>query len=160
MKKTITALTATSAAVAIAIGLAGFATPSFADRGGEPNSHSDGNSGNGGSAGGGAGSSAGVGSGGAIGDIFSSAEPGTVGPGISGVIYGNTSNPRPSGNGVLPSLSPGPWICAGADCSAQPTEPGGSMGEFLAPTASGGKGDPDFANSKSPGPDFSEPNKP
>jgi len=37
--------------------------------------------------------------------------PGTVGECISGFYYGNTSNPRPSGNGVLPSLAPGPWKC-------------------------------------------------
>jgi hypothetical protein len=157
MKISMTALTATSAAIAIAIGLAGFATPSFADRGGEPNSHSDGNSGNGGTAGGGASSSAGVGGGGAIGEIFSSAPPGTVGPGISGEIYGNTSNPSGMGNGVLPSLSPGPWVCGdSADCSAEPTAPGGSMGDFLAPIASDNHASSEFANGKDPGPDFSD----
>lgn len=93
---------------------------------------------------------------GAVGAIFSSAPPGTVGPSISGVLYGNTSNPSGNGNGVLPSLSPGPWLCAGVDCSAQPTEAGPSMGDLLAPLASNGKGKPDFANGKSPGPDFSD----
>lgn len=92
----------------------------------------------------------------AIGAGFSGADPGTVGPGISGVIYGNTSNPSGNGNGVLPSLSPGPWKCDGVDCSAQPTTAGGSMGDFLAPIASDGKGSPDFANGKDPGPDFSD----
>ena len=42
-----------------------------------------------------------------------SAAPGDNGKGVggctSGVLYGNTTNPRPSGNGVLPSLAPGPW---------------------------------------------------
>lgn len=33
-----------------------------------------------------------------------------VGGCISGTLYGNTSNPRPSGHGVLPSQSPGPWV--------------------------------------------------
>ncbi len=79
-----------------------------------------------------------------------------VGELISGVIYGNTSNPSVNGNGVLPSLSPGPWRCTNpADC-AGPTTAGGSMGEFIAPLTSNGKGTPDFANSKTPGPDFSD----
>jgi len=92
-----------------------------------------------------------------VGALFSGADPGTVGPGISGVIYGNTSNESGNGNGVLPSLSPGPWVCGNPDdCAAQPTEAGGSMGDNLAPLASGGKGNPDFANGKSPGPDFSD----
>src|SRR5688572_1322918 len=42
------------------------------------------------------------------------AAPGDSGNGVggcvSGTLYGNTSNPRPSGHGVLPSLSPGPWV--------------------------------------------------
>ena len=42
------------------------------------------------------------------------AAPGDNGNGrggcISGEFYGNTSNPRPSGNGVLPSQSPGPFL--------------------------------------------------
>ena len=92
---------------------------------------------------------------GPVGTLFSSADPGTVGPGISGVIYGNTSNPSGNGNGVLPSLSPGPWKCTNTSDCAGPTTAGGSMGEFLAPTASGGQASPDFANSKTPGPDFS-----
>ena len=45
------------------------------------------------------------------------AAPGDNGEGrggcVSGTFYGNTSNPRPSGNGVLPSQSPGPWVNAG-----------------------------------------------
>lgn len=45
------------------------------------------------------------------------AAPGDNGTGVggctSGVLYGNTSNPRPSGNGVLPSLAPGPRSVAG-----------------------------------------------
>ena len=36
-----------------------------------------------------------------------------VGGCVSGTLYGNTSNPRPSGHGVLPSLSPGPWVNGG-----------------------------------------------
>ena len=82
-----------------------------------------------------------------------------VGDFISGEIYGNTSNPSGNGNGVLPSLSPGPWVCAGADCSAQPTEAGGSMGDFITQTPgfpAEGKSKSDFANGKSPGPDFAD----
>lgn len=90
-----------------------------------------------------------------VGAGFSSAPPGTVGPSISGGLYGNTSNPSGNGNGVLPSLAPGPWACVYDPGCAGPTKPGGSMGDFLAPTASGGQGNPDFANGKSPGPDFS-----
>src|SRR5687768_9747394 len=45
------------------------------------------------------------------------AAPGDNGQGrgvcVSGEFYGNTSNPRPSGNGVLPSQSPGPFLNAG-----------------------------------------------
>lgn len=151
------ALTAITA-FAVGIGLAGFATPGFADRGGEPNSHSDDHSGRGESAGGGASSNGG--GGGAVGAFFSNFAPGSLGPTISGEWYGNTSNPRPGEHGVLPSLSPGPWVCDGADCSAQPTAAGGSMGVWIAPSASDFKAEPNFANGKYPGPDFSEPNKP
>ena len=44
------------------------------------------------------------------------AAPGDSGEGIGGCIdslYGNATNPRPSGNGVLPSQSPGPWVNTG-----------------------------------------------
>jgi hypothetical protein len=92
----------------------------------------------------------------AIGAGFSGAAPGSIGPLISGTIYGNTSNPSGNGNGVLPSLSPGPWKCNGSDCSAQPTAAGGSMGDFLSPVASDGNSNSNFANDKSPGPDFSD----
>ena len=95
---------------------------------------------------------------GAIGAGFSSADPGTVGPGISGELYGNTSNPSGNGEGVLPSWSPGPWVCEDSnDCSScyGPTLAGGSMGDYLAPVASGAVASPDFANSKDTGPDFS-----
>ena len=156
MKKSVKSLAALSAVIiiSIGIGLAGFPKEGFSDRGGEPNSNSEGNSGKSDSAG------AGVGGGGGIGAGFSSADPGTVGPAISGELYGNTSNPSGTGQGVLPSLSPGPWLCNGVDCSAQPTTSGPSMGELLAPIGSGGKANPDFANGKETGPDFSEPNKP
>jgi hypothetical protein len=33
-----------------------------------------------------------------------------VGDCVAGTLYGNTTNPRPEGNGVLPSQSPGPWV--------------------------------------------------
>lgn len=38
-----------------------------------------------------------------------------VGGCISGTLYGNTSNPRPSGNGTLPSQSPGPFVNTGVN---------------------------------------------
>jgi hypothetical protein len=38
-----------------------------------------------------------------------------VGGCISGNLYGNTSNPRPSGHGVLPSQAPGPSVNNPAD---------------------------------------------
>ena len=46
------------------------------------------------------------------------AAPGDNGNGIGGCIdslYGNATNPRPSGNGVLPSQSPGPWVNTGVN---------------------------------------------
>jgi hypothetical protein len=60
---------------------------------------------------------------------------------------GNTTNPRPSGHGVLPSLAPGPWKCvydASGACVAQTN--GGSPGEFISPFLSNGKSKADFAN--------------
>ena len=91
----------------------------------------------------------------AIGTGFSTAPTGTVGPSISGVIYGNTSNPSGTGSGVLPSLSPGPWICGDPLDCAGPTDPGGSMGDFLAPEASDNTGNPEFANGNDQDIDFS-----
>ena len=44
------------------------------------------------------------------------AAPGDNGNGIGGCIdslYGNNTNPRPSGNGTLPSQSPGPFVNTG-----------------------------------------------
>ena len=45
------------------------------------------------------------------------AAPGDNGNGVGGCIagtfYGNTTNPRPSGNGVVPSQSPGPFVNTG-----------------------------------------------
>ena len=46
------------------------------------------------------------------------AAPGDNGNGVGGcidVIYGNATNPRPSGNGVLPSQSPGPFVNTGVN---------------------------------------------
>jgi len=93
----------------------------------------------------------------AIGAGFSSAPAGTVGPGISGDIYGNTSNPSGNGNGVLPSWSPGPWICNLNPGCDGPTDPGGSMGDFLAPVASGDTAAPVFASGNDQDIDFSAP---
>jgi hypothetical protein len=42
--------------------------------------------------------------------------PGDNGNGVGGCIdslYGNATNPRPSGHGVLPSQSPGPFVNTG-----------------------------------------------
>jgi hypothetical protein len=47
-----------------------------------------------------------------------SAAPGDNGNGVGGcidVIYGNNTNPRPSGNGTLPSQSPGPFVNTGVN---------------------------------------------
>jgi hypothetical protein len=44
------------------------------------------------------------------------AAPGDEGNGVGGCVgnlYGNATNPRPSGNGVLPSQSPGPFVNTG-----------------------------------------------
>ena len=92
---------------------------------------------------------------GAIGDGFSSADPGTVGPLVSGVWYGNTSNPSGNGEGVLPSLAPGPWVCDYDPGCDGPTDPGGSVGDFLSPTASGGNSSSEFANGNDLNIDFS-----
>ena len=64
----------------------------------------------------------------------------SVGSFIAGEIYGNTSNPRPSGNGVLPSLAPGPWACNNPKDCSEGARAGGSIGEFI------GVGNADFAN--------------
>ena len=60
------------------------------------------------------------------------AAPGDNGKGFGGCVqnfYGNTTNPRPSGHGVLPSQSPGPWVNVPTD----PTNPtwGPSMGDVM-----------------------------
>jgi hypothetical protein len=47
-----------------------------------------------------------------------SAAPGDHGKGAGGCVdqfHGNATNPRPSGHGVLPSQSPGPWVNNPAD---------------------------------------------
>lgn len=44
------------------------------------------------------------------------AAPGDHGQGVGGcidVLYGNATNERESGHGVLPSQSPGPWLNSG-----------------------------------------------
>lgn len=41
------------------------------------------------------------------------AAPGDHGHGFGGCVdalHGNATNPRPSGHGVIPSQSPGPWV--------------------------------------------------
>lgn len=65
-------------------------------------------------------------------------------------LYGNTSNPRPSGQGVLPSLAPGPWACVYelGECQGDETDAGLSVGDIV------GQGKSEFANGKDPGPGF------
>lgn len=60
------------------------------------------------------------------------AAPGDHGNGVGGCVdqlYGNATNPRPSGHGVLPSQSPGPWLNNVAD----PDNPtwGPSLGSLI-----------------------------
>jgi len=91
----------------------------------------------------------------AVGAGFSSLG-GDTGGFISGDVYGNTSNPSGNGEGVLPSLAPGPWKCDySSNGCAGPTDPGGSMGDFLAPVASDGQSQSEFANGNDLNLDFS-----
>jgi hypothetical protein len=60
------------------------------------------------------------------------AAPGDHGNGVGGCIdqlYGNATNARPGGHGVLPSQSPGPWLNNATD----PDNPiwGPSMGSLI-----------------------------
>lgn len=60
------------------------------------------------------------------------AAPGDHGNGVGGcidVLYGNATNPRDSGHGVLPSQSPGPWVNNPSD-PANPTW-GPSVGSLI-----------------------------
>ena len=60
------------------------------------------------------------------------AAPGDNGNGNGGCVdnfYGNATNPRPSGHGVLPSQSPGPWVNNPSDPD-NPT-PGSSVGDAI-----------------------------
>ena len=62
------------------------------------------------------------------------AAPGDNGNGVGGCIdflYGNATNPRPSGNGVLPSQSPGPFLNTGFNEPPRNDRTrGGSIGDF------------------------------
>ena len=72
------------------------------------------------------------------------AAPGDHGNGVGGCVdqfYGNATNARPSGHGVLPSQSPGPWVnnptdpanpIRGASLGALIQAYGGNAGEFHA----------------------------
>lgn len=73
------------------------------------------------------------------------AAPGDHGKGNGGCVdtlYGNATNPRPDGHGVIPSQSPGPWVNSPSD----PDNPtmGNSVGDWiqivrnLVPGANGG----------------------
>ena len=60
------------------------------------------------------------------------AAPGDNGSGFGGCVdnfYGNATNPRPSGHGVIPSQSPGPWVNNPTD--PQNPTPGPSMGDVM-----------------------------
>ena len=60
------------------------------------------------------------------------AAPGDSGNGVGGCIdqlYGNATNARPGGHGVLPSQSPGPWLNNATDPS-NPTW-GPSLGSLI-----------------------------
>lgn len=64
--------------------------------------------------------------------VPANAAPGAHGNGVGGCIdqlYGNATNPRPDGHGVLPSQSPGPWLNNPTD-PANPTW-GPSMGALI-----------------------------
>jgi hypothetical protein len=76
----------------------------------------------------------------------------TTGQCIAGTLYGNISNPRPDGPGVLPSLAPGPWACVYelGECQGDETDAGVSVGDIV------GQGKSNFANGKDPGPGFGE----
>ena len=62
------------------------------------------------------------------------AAPGDNGNGVGGCIdslYGNATNPRPSGHGVLPSQSPGPFVNTGFnEPPRNDRQRGLSVGEF------------------------------
>lgn len=62
------------------------------------------------------------------------AAPGDNGNGAGGcidTIYGNATNPRPSGNGTLPSQSPGPFVNTGVNEPPRNDRVrGGSIGDF------------------------------
>jgi hypothetical protein len=64
--------------------------------------------------------------------VPAAAAPGDHGQGVGGCIdqlYGNATNPRPSGQGVLPSQSPGPWVNNPTD-PENPTR-GRSLGQLM-----------------------------
>lgn len=51
----------------------------------------------------------------AAGSLPAFAAPGDNGSGVGGCIdglYGNATNPRPGGHGIIPSISPGPWVAS------------------------------------------------
>jgi hypothetical protein len=70
------------------------------------------------------------------------AAPGDNGNGVGGCIdfiYGNATNPRPSGNGVLPSQSPGPFVNTGFNEPPRNDRTrGGSIGDFNQLAKAGG----------------------
>jgi len=77
---------------------------------------------------------------GAVPALASPGDSSTVGGCISGDLYGNTSNPRPSGHGVLPSQSPGPSVNNPNDPS-NPV-PGTSLGQGIHAAGGGSAANP------------------
>lgn len=64
------------------------------------------------------------------------AAPGDNGQGVGGCVdnfYGNATNPRPSGNGVLPSQSPGPFTnqTGGNEAPRNDRVRGSSVGDVM-----------------------------
>ena len=70
------------------------------------------------------------------------AAPGDNGSGNGGCIdnvYGNATNPRPSGHGVLPSQSPGPFVNTGYNEPPRNDQTrGSSIGDIMQATTAAG----------------------
>lgn len=78
------------------------------------------------------------------------AAPGDNGQGFGGCVdtlYGNATNERPSGHGVLPSQSPGPWLNTGFNEPPRNDRlDGPSMGEVMQFVTSAGFTGADLVN--------------
>lgn len=60
-----------------------------------------------------------------------------LGQAVAAGWMGNTSNPRPSGHGVLPSLAPGIWVCVYDNGICVDKELGSPFGEFVSGSSQG-----------------------